>query len=85
MKTHLRAALAVITALWLAVCALPVSAAEALPESPHPYENGATHVQRYTCADAPRGAARRILIPSPTNRHGSSCRSPTVPDSRSAT
>ena len=55
MKTHLRAALALITALWLAVCALPVSAAEALPESPHPYENSATHVQRYTCADAPRG------------------------------
>ncbi len=52
--------IALMLSILFLVCALPLGAGAgpALPESAHPYENGVTDVQSYTC----RGAARGVFV-----------------------
>ena len=53
----MKKSIALILSLLFLVCALPLGAGagEGLPESAHPYENGAADVQSYTCPGAARG------------------------------
>ena len=55
MKIKYRSLLALLLCAALLLPAVPAAAGESYPESPHPYANGETNVQRYTCPDAERG------------------------------